>query len=297
MRENRLEDKVECLSGRIEDVELPEKVDIIVSVFTGNFLLTEDLLPSLFYARDKYLAPGGKLVPSAAVMEAAPASVPAVHSAYLGKWSESYFGVDFSAGRRFAANSLIYRRGILEGHECLSTSADLMSLDFYRCKASDTNCKAQTSFSITKDGVCHGVVGWFKMKLGTDWLSTSPHCPEVHWTPVVMPVDPVLKVAKGESMTFSLERPIQGDWTWKVEHGTRKQTASTFVSRVLSAKPPVPSNLRPRLSPRTMMMRAILERYDGRTQISEVVDAVMMAYPDQEYTRDQLLRMALNLSR
>src|SRR6478736_5339945 len=55
---NGLQDRVRCLQGRIEKVQLPEQVDVIVSVLTGNFLLTEDLLPSLFYARDTVLKPG-----------------------------------------------------------------------------------------------------------------------------------------------------------------------------------------------------------------------------------------------
>ena len=72
---NGFADRVECIQGRIEEVSLPEEVDLIVSVFTGNFLLEEDLLPSLFYARDTYLKPGGLMIPNAAVMEAVPVSL------------------------------------------------------------------------------------------------------------------------------------------------------------------------------------------------------------------------------
>lgn len=73
---NGFADRVECIQGRIEEISLPEQVDLIVSVFTGNFLLEEDLLPSLFYARDTYLKPGGFMIPNAAVMEAVPVSLP-----------------------------------------------------------------------------------------------------------------------------------------------------------------------------------------------------------------------------
>jgi predicted RNA methylase len=73
---NDLSDQVECIAGTIEEVNLPEKVDVIISVFTGKFLLTEDLLPSLFFARDRYLKPGGILVPDRAVMEVAPVCAP-----------------------------------------------------------------------------------------------------------------------------------------------------------------------------------------------------------------------------
>lgn len=41
-----LSGKIECIKGTIEEAQIPEPVDVIVSVFTGNFLLEEDLLPS-----------------------------------------------------------------------------------------------------------------------------------------------------------------------------------------------------------------------------------------------------------
>ena len=41
IKENNLSDKIECIEGKIEEIELPEKVDLIISVFTGNFLLSE----------------------------------------------------------------------------------------------------------------------------------------------------------------------------------------------------------------------------------------------------------------
>ena len=75
VRDNGLTGVVECLRARIEDVRLPERADVIVSVLTGNFLVTEDLLETLFFARDELLAPGGILVPSAARMEVTAARV------------------------------------------------------------------------------------------------------------------------------------------------------------------------------------------------------------------------------
>lgn len=41
-----------------------DKVDAIVSEWMGYFLLFEGMLDSVIYARDHYLAPGGKLLPN-----------------------------------------------------------------------------------------------------------------------------------------------------------------------------------------------------------------------------------------
>ena len=50
----------------MEEIELPEgikQVDIIVSEWMGYCLLYETMLPSVLYARDKYLVEGGLLFP------------------------------------------------------------------------------------------------------------------------------------------------------------------------------------------------------------------------------------------
>jgi len=63
---------VEVLQGYVEDIELPEKVDIIISEWMGYFLLRESMGDSVLKARDKFLAPGGALYPSHCTMYMAP---------------------------------------------------------------------------------------------------------------------------------------------------------------------------------------------------------------------------------
>src|SRR3954453_18838728 len=105
---NGLQDSVQCLQGSFEDVRIPEQVDVIVSVMTGNFLLTEDLLPVLFRARDTLLRPGGRLIPNAAVMEAVLVSAPEAYATHVESWSTAQHGVSLAAARTYAANSIIY---------------------------------------------------------------------------------------------------------------------------------------------------------------------------------------------
>ncbi|KAK9479406.1 S-adenosyl-L-methionine-dependent methyltransferase [Lipomyces japonicus] len=73
VHENGLADVIECVRGKIEDVVLPvQQVDIIVSEWMGYALLYEAMLDSVLTARDKYLAPGGLLIPSEIRLLAAP---------------------------------------------------------------------------------------------------------------------------------------------------------------------------------------------------------------------------------
>ena len=57
---------VTVLRGRMEELELPEKVDVILSERMGYFLLRESMVQSVLFARDKWLKPGGVMYPSSA---------------------------------------------------------------------------------------------------------------------------------------------------------------------------------------------------------------------------------------
>lgn len=62
---NGYDDKITCVRGKIEEVTLPvQQVDIIVSEWMGYGLLFEGMFDSVLWARDRYLKPGGLMVPS-----------------------------------------------------------------------------------------------------------------------------------------------------------------------------------------------------------------------------------------
>jgi hypothetical protein len=70
---NGMQDKIIGLKGLLEvnikvtqDFEPPEKVDIIVSEWMGNLLLFENVIKTVIYARDRWLKPGGLMLPNKA---------------------------------------------------------------------------------------------------------------------------------------------------------------------------------------------------------------------------------------
>lgn len=231
---NGFSDRVECIQGKIENITLPQQVDVIVSVLTGNFLLQEDLLPSLFYARDKYLKTGGVMIPNAAVMETVPVSQPNFYEKQINIWSQTYFGLNFSEARKLAVNTVYYNRAALKKAEYLSRPETLMSIDFYN--AQDVICKTTVEFQMTQDGLCHGLAGWFNIQLGDEWLSTAPHAPKVHWSPAFLPLTSPLELNKGDSFKLYLARFMNSDWVWRVTTESSDQKHSTFISRALSLK-------------------------------------------------------------
>ena len=55
---------VQVYQSSVEELELPEKVDIIISEWQGMILLRESMIDSVIRAREKFLKPDGTLWPS-----------------------------------------------------------------------------------------------------------------------------------------------------------------------------------------------------------------------------------------
>ena len=72
VKANGLDSVVEVIQSTIEEVELSEKVDVIISEWMGYFLLRESMFDSVIIARDRWLKEGGAMFPSHARMFLAP---------------------------------------------------------------------------------------------------------------------------------------------------------------------------------------------------------------------------------
>ncbi|CAJ2511026.1 Uu.00g066510.m01.CDS01 [Anthostomella pinea] len=164
---NNLSSTITCLSGRIEEVTLPvPQVDIIVSEWMGYGLLFEAMLPSVLWARDRYLTPQGLMVPSHTSLWLAPVADP-VWVADNGPdfWADVY-GFDMramSAGIFDDARVLHWPTDKI----CGTAAAAFKMLDLYTTTAADLQFTAPFSVTLeqgknekNKDPV-DGFLVWF----------------------------------------------------------------------------------------------------------------------------------------
>lgn len=276
---NGLAGRVQCIQGRIEDVALPEQVDVIVSVLTGNFMLAEDLLPTLFYARDHYLRPGGVLVPSGATMEAVPVQAEELHTTYVARWSAPQVGVDLSSVRTYAANTVIFENDLVRLATPLAEPQRLQRLDFRHDDYGAVHIAAD--YAVTQSGVCHGWAGWSTIQLGDDWLSTSPFAPALHWSPAFLPLDPVMSFAAGDQVSLALDRVPGGDWTWStsVQGDTRRH--STLFADPLSPAMLARASLdyMPTLNAEASLLSEALRLCDGTRNVRDIAERLSADFP------------------
>ena len=91
---NGVAEIVQVIHGDVMDVEPPERVDVIVSEWLGGFGIDEGMLVPVIVARDRWLKPGGVMIPRLVTAWAA-----LVHDRYLAEMVE--FLRDNPYGLRF----------------------------------------------------------------------------------------------------------------------------------------------------------------------------------------------------
>ena len=75
------------IKEKIEDLTLPEKVDIIISEPIGFLLVHERMLETYALAREKFLKPGGLMMPTTGSIVFAPLTDEVVYREQLAKVS------------------------------------------------------------------------------------------------------------------------------------------------------------------------------------------------------------------
>jgi protein arginine N-methyltransferase 3 len=200
---NGLSSQIVCVKGRIEDVTLPVKeVDVIVSEWMGYCLLYEAMLPSVLWARDRYLKADGLMVPSHSSMWVAPVSDTEWITDHISFWHDVY-GFDMKAMQE---DIYVDSRVLTLPPTSLGGSAyDFRLLDLHTVKIEDLvfDVPWQSKMSADVDGL-DGFLIWFDIFFAQtrndmtvtpqitakEWaaggrhrvaFTTGPHGVETHW--------------------------------------------------------------------------------------------------------------------
>lgn len=200
VKDNKLQHTITVIHGRVEEVEIPEKVDVLVSEWMGFFLLHESMLSSVIVARDRFLKPDGMMIPSIAELYVCPSTLESFHAERLACWRDVY-GHDMSAVERVTRQSMQSAPQITSTHpEELLASPELVCR-LHLLYVSDEELQqfhCRRFVTVTRDGTYRALCLWFRCLLTTEsaeseflMLDTSPHAPTTHWkqTAVVLPRD------------------------------------------------------------------------------------------------------------
>jgi SAM-dependent methyltransferase len=221
---NGVDEIVQVIQGDVMDLEPPERVDVIVSEWLGGFGIDEGMLIPVIAARDRWLKPGGVMIPSAVTAWAA-----LVHDRYLGETldflRDDPYGLRLGVLVEMTVNEIFYSGtfrhltagdGRSEPGRLWTTDAGLIPLAHAAAPH-----EAMTLLPVRDHGTANALGLWFSAELAPDIsLSVGPGDPPTHWGMTTAPLRSPVELAPGMVVSARVRtapaRPI-GTWTsWAI---------------------------------------------------------------------------------
>uniref|UniRef100_A0A0R0ED34 Protein arginine N-methyltransferase domain-containing protein n=1 Tax=Glycine max TaxID=3847 RepID=A0A0R0ED34_SOYBN len=178
VKANNLSDVVVVLHGRVEDVEINEEVDVIISEWMGYMLLYESMLGSVINARDRWLKPGGLILPSSSTLYMAPVTHTDRYSDSVDFWRNVY-GIDMSAMVSLAKQCAFEEPSVetITGENVLTWPHVVKYIDSYSVTIQELeSVTAKFKFNSMMRAPLHGFAFWFDVEFNGHAIpSTNYH--------------------------------------------------------------------------------------------------------------------------
>ncbi|XP_014815299.1 PREDICTED: histone-arginine methyltransferase CARM1-like [Calidris pugnax] len=166
VKSNNLTERIVVIPGKVEEVSLPEQVDIIISEPMGYMLFNERMLESYLHAK-KYLKPSGNMFPTIGDVHLAPFTDEQLYMEQFTKanfwYQPSFHGVDLSALRGAAVDEY-FRQPVVDTFDIriLMAKSVKYTVNFLEAKEGDLHrIEIPFKFHMLHSGLVHGLAFWF----------------------------------------------------------------------------------------------------------------------------------------
>jgi len=205
VKANGLDDRVKIMRGSAREMELDEKVDLIVSEWLGNFAYVEGMWDDVCFVRDAHLKPEGRMLPSGVTLNIAPMDDSSLYYGLgPGYWQRPVHGLDFSSleDKELAQGKASQIR--IEPGTLLARETPLVTTDMKSVPQDGHWYEGILEFPLTRSGTLTGFAAWFVAHLSPAInLDTGPDCPETHWSQTALYWPPTA-VKAGETLSVAV---------------------------------------------------------------------------------------------
>jgi protein arginine N-methyltransferase 1 len=202
VKDNKLDHIIHVQKGKMEEVVLPEKVDVIISEWMGYMLLYESMLNTVLIARDKWLKPDGVILPDKSVIMLAAIEDAEYKEDKINFWDNVY-GFNMSCIKKAALHEPLV--DTVDPNQVMSTASKLISIDIRTVTEPELTFAVPFKLTAQRDDYVHALVAWFDIDFTAChkkiFFSTGPHAQYTHWKQTVFYLQEVLCMKKGEEIT------------------------------------------------------------------------------------------------
>lgn len=197
---------ITVLKGKIEEIELPvTKVDIIISEWMGYFLLFENMLNTVLYARDKWLVDDGIVLPDKASLYLTAIEDAEYKDDKIEFWNNVY-GFDMSCIKKQAMMEPLV--DTVDQNQIVTNCQLLKTMDISKMGPGDASFTAPFKLVAQRNDYIHALVAYFDVTFTKCHklmgFSTGPKSRATHWKQTVLYLEDVLTICEGEAVSGSL---------------------------------------------------------------------------------------------
>jgi protein arginine N-methyltransferase 1 len=301
---NGLADRMEFIQSDSRKLQLPERVDVIISDIRGSLPLLGHAVASLEDARQRLLAPGGRLIPQRDTLKAAVIEAHDFYSRLISPWRESIPSLDLSPSLSLLLNGSYSSQ--FNPDQLLTQAQTWAVLDY---SAGAKACpSANLNFSVTRTGTAHGICLWFEAQLleGITY-SSGPGSSKTIYGQVFLPWLEAVPVQEGQRICISLQANLVGEeyvWRWETKMNRPGDAPLQFRQSTFQGANLTPQALRrraadfvPSLSEDGLADRWLLQAMDGNTSLQQMAQAAAERFPSLFPRWEDALHRAAELAR
>jgi len=281
---NHYEDKLTFLKGISYEVTLPERVDVLIGENIGHFAIEENILDIFVDARERFLKPGGRMLPQHMKLSLAPVEMRHFSETEVEVWKKKRYNLDFSFFGRAAPNA-VYVASI-EADQLLGEGQVYAEIDLLRDMP--RNEVRSMDFKITRRGLLSGLGGYFDVSLSPGVkISTAPTAKRTHWQQVLFPMLRSIDVMEGYNVNVKFRaqsaRTIMV-FFWRI---LVTDTTGAVVYNELHSNWPgfgisadvVPNTIAPTIPLNDQVLCSILFCMDGFSTVDVVATDLCLRFP------------------
>jgi type I protein arginine methyltransferase len=282
---NGMADRIEFHQRMSTEVEIPERADVVVAEIHGILPIFQRYLPTLADARERFLAPGGTMIPLRDTVWAAVVEAPDLHESLTAPWGES-MGVDMRAARRLITNDMY--RADFAASQLLTEPAHCATFDHDRSHRPDVSCPL--SWRAIRDGTGHGFAAWFDAQVCEGLvISNAPGKPPLIFGNAYFPWPEPVSLRAGDTIEIDVQAKLLDQaylWQWSTRVHRPGGRRASFAQSQFAGTVLVPERLRrhaasyvPRLNEDGEIERFILQRMAERRSLGDISHDLCRRYP------------------
>jgi protein arginine N-methyltransferase 1 len=269
-------------------IEPPIRCDVVISDLRGILPLYGRHIPSIVDVRRRWLADGGRLVPTKDRIYAAIIDNPSTYANHFSGWGTDINGWSLAPGRKLLSNS--FRRVSLQPADLLTTHVEWVTLDYNTI--SDANQRGDIEWTVDREGTGYGFAAWFESELFDGvGLSNRPGDPELIYGQQFYPWPIAVPLQADDHVKVNLDARLVGSqyvWSWRTlitrrDGSTQAFDQSTFQGSALSSDVLSRARLNsaPSKLPKGRALEIAISGINGNASLSEIGASIVAELPEE----------------